>query len=212
MASLSAETRTRAAVSHWHQRKPHEGMLPHLPRGSGGHSPFEGSRLESLHLPIHAPSGQQSALCRRTVVRRELRPQARAPAPAGQGKTEQSPSVDANGHDAAVPIGIKLSDAETWPRISEVARRGGCPSEETYFQPFTCPVGPEAIDVNRTRRCRALPPWSGYGGSPEKPRPSGKAFLPSPTCPSAEKIGRDPCRLRALAAHDDAQYGLAPHP
>jgi len=41
-------------------------------------------------------------------------------------------------------IGIKLSDTEAWPRISGVARKGGSPSEEIYFQPLTCPVGPEA--------------------------------------------------------------------
>ncbi len=33
---------------------------------------------------------------------------------------------------------------DAWPCISGVARRGVSPSEEIYFQPLTCPVGPEA--------------------------------------------------------------------
>ncbi len=31
-----------------------------------------------------------------------------------------------------------------------------------------------------------------------------------PTCLPAEKVGRGPCRLRAPAAHDDAQSGRVP--
>jgi len=57
-----------------------------------------------------------------------------------QGKRSCRPM----GQAAVRPIGIKLSDAEAWPRISEVARRGSSPSEETYFQALTCPVGLEA--------------------------------------------------------------------
>ncbi len=49
-----------------------------------------------------------------------------------------------SGNTPLRPIGINLDDMEAWPRISGVARRGVSPSEELYFQPLTCPVGPEA--------------------------------------------------------------------